>query len=84
MHSSGAAAIVEVSRLAAPTARQMAAACLATEDLPDALNPLLASCNGLPFAIEEMLAAAVVAGELVKSHAAGWWIAASTPLCPRR
>ena len=51
----------------------MAAACLATEDLPDGLNPLLASCNGLPFAIEEMLAAAVAAGELVESHA-GWLV----------
>jgi len=67
------AAIVRVPRLTGRAVEQMAAACLGTEDLPRAVARLLADCDGLPFAVEEILAAAVSSGELVRGQD-GWHV----------
>ena len=68
-----AAACLQVTRLGDGAVRRMAAACLATEDVPGAVTRLLADCDGLPFAIEEILATAVSSGQLV-SDATGWQV----------
>ena len=62
---------IEVRRLSRRAVAEMAAACLHIEDLPPAVSQLLADCDGLPFAVEEILAAAVSSGELVHGEA-GW------------
>ena len=66
-----AATRVQVPRLTPRAVSQMAAACLDVSDVPRAVTRLLADCDGLPFAVEEILAAAVSSGELV--HGAGGW-----------
>jgi DNA-binding CsgD family transcriptional regulator len=66
-----AVALVEVRRLMDWAVREMAAACLGTQDVPAAVTALLADCDGLPFAVEEILAAAVSSGQLV-SGPGGW------------
>jgi DNA-binding CsgD family transcriptional regulator len=66
-----AATAVEVPRLTPAAVRQMAAACLDVPDLPAAVSALLPDCDGLPFAVEEILAAAVASGELVRAEQAG-------------
>jgi len=50
----------------------MAAACLGTQDVPAAVTGLLADCDGLPFAVEEILAAAVSSGQLREGGPDGW------------
>jgi DNA-binding CsgD family transcriptional regulator len=62
---------IEVHRLPRRAVAEMAAACLRTPELPPAVSQLLADCDGLPFAVEEILAAAVSSGELVRGEA-GW------------
>ena len=62
---------IDVRRLSRKAVSQMAAACLDTPDLPRSVGQLLADCDGLPFAVEEILAAAVASGELVRGQA-GW------------
>lgn len=62
---------IEVHRLPRRAVAEMAAACLHTRELPPAVSQLLADCDGLPFAVEEILAAAVSSGELVHGEA-GW------------
>jgi DNA-binding CsgD family transcriptional regulator len=66
-----AATRIEVPRLPRRAVAEMAAACLHTPELPPAVSQLLADCDGLPFAVEEILAAAVSSGELVRSET-GW------------
>src|SRR6266567_1610580 len=77
-----AATSLQVTRLGDQAVRQMAAACLDTGEVPGAVTRLLADCDGLPFAIEEILATAVSSGQLV-SDASGWQVddrvAASVP-----
>ena len=51
----------------------MGASCLGVEELPAAVSKLLADCDGLPFAVEEILAAAVSSGELAQDEA-GWHV----------
>jgi DNA-binding CsgD family transcriptional regulator len=65
------AAQVEVSRLSAGSIAQMAAACLDVPDVPAPVRDLLVDCDGLPFAVEEILAAAVSSGELARDKS-GW------------
>ncbi|MGN6681134.1 MAG: AAA family ATPase [Streptosporangiaceae bacterium] len=60
-----AVALVEVRRLMDWAVKEMAAACLRTHDVPAAVADLLADCDGLPFAVEEILAAAVSSGQLL-------------------
>jgi DNA-binding CsgD family transcriptional regulator len=64
---------IEVSRLAPDAVGRMAAACLAAEALPAGVDTLLADCDGLPYAVEEILAAAVASGELVRDGR-GWLV----------
>jgi len=68
-----AAEALEVPRLTPAAANQMAAACLGVADLPAAVARLVDDCDGLPFAVEEVLAAAVASGQLrrddVRDHA---------------
>ncbi|HUD77645.1 MAG TPA: AAA family ATPase [Streptosporangiaceae bacterium] len=62
---------IQVPRLRRWAVAEMAAACLNTQDVPRAVSRLLADCDGLPFAVEEILAAAVSSGELVHGQV-GW------------
>jgi DNA-binding CsgD family transcriptional regulator len=64
---------VDVPRLRPGAVGQMAAACLNVEDVPPDIRGLLADCDGLPFAVEEILAAAVSSGELVRGGQ-GWHV----------
>lgn len=68
-----AATKVEVGRLVPAAVGQMAAACLEVPDVPAPVSRLLSDCDGLPFAVEEILAAAVSSGELVRSKS-GWHV----------
>jgi DNA-binding CsgD family transcriptional regulator/tetratricopeptide (TPR) repeat protein len=66
------ARLVPVGRLSEAEISQMAAACLEQATVPGPmLARLLADCDGLPLAVEEILAAAVSSGELVRGEA-GW------------
>jgi DNA-binding CsgD family transcriptional regulator len=72
VHARRAATIVDVGRLCGADVREMAAACLEQASVPGpVLDRLLADCDGLPFAVEELLAAAVSSGELVRDES-GW------------
>lgn len=74
VHARRAATIVEVPRLAGPEVERIAATCLGQETAPQAVTArLLRDCDGLPFAVEEILAAAVTSGELVCGQA-GWQV----------
>ncbi len=64
---------VELHRLTPGAVGQMAAACLNVTDVPAEIRGLLADCDGLPFAVEEILAAAVSSGELVRGEH-GWHV----------
>ena len=66
-----AATCIEVPRLPDWAIRQMARECLDTDRIPDGVMRLLADCDGLPFAVEEMLAAAVSSERLVNADG-GW------------
>jgi DNA-binding CsgD family transcriptional regulator len=68
-----AASAVEVPRLTPAAVRQMAAACLGLPELPAAVSTVLSDCDGLPFAVEEILAAAVSSGELARGEHTGDW-----------
>jgi DNA-binding CsgD family transcriptional regulator len=61
------ATTIEVPRLSHADVLDMASACLDVRAAPPAISQLLASCEGLPFAVEEILAAAVASGELVRA-----------------
>lgn len=72
IHARRAASVVAVPRLTATEVEQLAACCLATDEVPPALaKRLLRDCDGLPFAVEEILAAAVSSGEIVRGPD-GW------------
>jgi DNA-binding CsgD family transcriptional regulator len=64
---------IDVPRLTPNAVAKMAAACLAVPEVPAEVNRLLADCDGLPFAVEEILAAAVTSGELVRDDS-GWHV----------
>jgi DNA-binding CsgD family transcriptional regulator/tetratricopeptide (TPR) repeat protein len=67
-----AATVAKIPRLAGAEIERMAAACLGQETAPQAVTGrLLRDCDGLPFAVEEVLAAAVTSGQLVSGQA-GW------------
>ena len=66
-----AATAIQVPRLTPRAVGQMAAACLDVTEVPRSITRLLADCDGLPFAVEEILAAAVSSGELVHGTT-GW------------
>src|SRR5271165_463512 len=68
-----AATRIHVPRLTPRAVTQMAAACLDVPDVPRSVSRLLADCDGLPFAVEEILAAAVSSGELVHGGT-GWQV----------
>jgi DNA-binding CsgD family transcriptional regulator/tetratricopeptide (TPR) repeat protein len=72
VYSRRTAAVMQVGRLSEAEISQMAAACLEQATVPGPmLARLLADCDGLPFAVEEILAAAVSSGELVRGET-GW------------
>ncbi len=68
-----AASTVELARLSPRAVGKMAAACLDVPEVPEEVSRLLARCDGLPFAVEEILAAAVSSGELVHKPE-GWQV----------
>ena len=67
-----AAAVVELSELSAAEVAAMAGECLRTTVLPAGLDRLLARAEGVPFLVEELLAAAVDGGGLVREG--GRWV----------
>jgi DNA-binding CsgD family transcriptional regulator len=74
IHARRAAPVIELPRLTEPEVRQFAACCLDTREVPQALvSRLLAGCDGLPFAVEEILAAAASSGEITQGPA-GWHV----------
>ncbi len=67
-----AATLIELAPLTAVETEHMAAACLSSAPLsPEARNVLLASADGVPFLVEEVLAAWAGDGVLVQQDA-GW------------
>ncbi len=67
IHARRAAPVIEIPRLTDREVGQLAACCLGTREVPEAvMSRLLAHCDGLPFAVEEILAAAASSGELVR------------------
>jgi DNA-binding CsgD family transcriptional regulator/tetratricopeptide (TPR) repeat protein len=71
-HSRRTSTVVELRRLSDAEVGLMAAACLDQASVPGpVLARLVADCDGLPFAVEEILAAAVSSGELVNGES-GW------------
>ena len=68
-----AATTVEVPRLDAEAVTQMTAACLGVTAVPPGVSALLADCDGLPFAVEEILAAAQSSGQLT-ARPDGWHV----------
>lgn len=74
MHARRAAEVMEVTRLGEEDVARMAAICLDQDPLsPEITRRLLSHCDGLPFAVEEILAAAVASGELTVTPE-GWQI----------
>jgi DNA-binding CsgD family transcriptional regulator len=68
------AELIAVPRLTEHEVEQMAGACLdADHETAVAASRLLANCDGLPFAVEEVLAAAVASGEL-EHRLDGWHV----------
>ncbi|HKR69201.1 MAG TPA: AAA family ATPase [Streptosporangiaceae bacterium] len=66
--------LIEVPRLTEREVEEMVGACLdADRETAVAATRLLAHCDGLPFAVEEVLAAAVASGEL-EHRADGWHV----------
>ena len=68
-----AAPIIAVPRLTDGQVEHLAACCLGAAVPPAITRRLLAGCDGLPFAVEEVLAAAVASGEIAKGPA-GWMV----------
>jgi DNA-binding CsgD family transcriptional regulator len=66
-----AASIVDLPRLTPGAIERMAAACLSADSVPPDVVDLLVDCDGLPFAVEEILAASASSGELVHEDS-GW------------
>lgn len=71
IHARRAAPIIAVPRLTDEQVEQLAACCLGGEVPPAVTKRLLAGSDGLPFAVEELLAAAVASGEIAKGPI-GW------------
>lgn len=72
IHARRAASVVAVPRLSSREVERLAACCLETDEVPPVLaKRLLKDCDGLPFAVEEILAAAVSSGEIVRGPD-GW------------
>ena len=72
IHAQRTASVIAVPRLSAREVEQLAACCLQTDEVPPVLaRRLLRDCDGLPFAVEEILAAAVSSGEIVRGPD-GW------------
>ncbi len=73
IHARRAAPIIAIPRLSDAEVEQLAACCLDDEVPPTVTRRLLASCDGLPFAVEEILAAAAASGEITKGPS-GWLV----------
>lgn len=72
VHARRAASVISIPRLPPADVRLMVAACLDQENVQcQVVQRLLADCDGLPFAVEELLASAISSGELVRGDA-GW------------
>jgi DNA-binding CsgD family transcriptional regulator len=72
IHARRSADLIKVPRLSEAEVEEMARACLGDDAVAAAAaDRLLGDCDGLPFAVEEILAAAVASGEL--EHQLGGW-----------
>jgi DNA-binding CsgD family transcriptional regulator len=65
------ASVIELSALAVAEVRELAAACLGVPTLPAGLDEVLERGEGVPFLIEELLAAAVSCGAM-RPDGSGW------------
>lgn len=72
IHSRRAARVIDVPKLSERDVARLAACCLGSDEPPAAVRKLLADCDGLPFAVEEILAAAISSGQLIDGP--GGWI----------
>lgn len=68
-----AAQVVRLRPLEPPDVAAMAEACLGVDRAPDGVETLLAAAEGVPFLVEELLAAAAAGGALVQAGD-GWSI----------
>ncbi|HKR71023.1 MAG TPA: AAA family ATPase [Streptosporangiaceae bacterium] len=74
VHARRSATVIDIPRLNPAEVEQMAVACLGQPSFPSRMiRRLLADSEGLPFAVEEILADAVSSGELVRGHG-GWQV----------
>jgi DNA-binding CsgD family transcriptional regulator len=72
IHSRRSADLIGVPRLSAAEVEEMARACLDDDPVaPAAADRLLKGCDGLPFAVEEIIGAAVASGQL-EHRVDGW------------
>jgi DNA-binding CsgD family transcriptional regulator/tetratricopeptide (TPR) repeat protein len=76
------ATIVELERLDGAAVTDLVASCLDTTEIPGALLAIADRADGVPFLVEELLAATVASGALVE-QGDGWTLARSVePLLP--
>jgi ATP/maltotriose-dependent transcriptional regulator MalT len=82
LHARRVSTLTELSRLGPQDVAEMARSCLGADALPDGVLELAARSDGVPFLVEELLAAAVTAGDLVADGAS--WTRADTaePIVP--
>jgi DNA-binding CsgD family transcriptional regulator len=72
IHSRRSADLIQVPRLSQNEVKEMVRACLDDDPVaPAVADRLLNGCDGLPFAVEEIIAAAVASGEL-EHQVDGW------------
>ena len=65
LHARRAATVCDLARLSAGQIEEMACACLQVDDLPsDVVDVLVSRADGVPFVLEEVLAASVASGAL--------------------
>jgi DNA-binding CsgD family transcriptional regulator len=73
IHARRAAPLIVVPRLTDGDVERLAACCLDAEVPPAVTRRLLVGCDGLPFAVEEILAAAAASGEIARGPG-GWLV----------
>jgi predicted ATPase len=76
IHTRRGAFVIEVPPLSESELEFMAAACLGQDSAPEpVVKQVVADCDGLPLAVEEILSAAVSSGEIVRGED-GWRVSA--------
>ena len=81
LHARRASALLELLPLAESDVTAMVASCLASADVPEAVVTLAGRGEGVPFMVEELLAAAVSSGALVEDSGS-WRVAGDLQSVP--